>query len=201
MRNRVQVITCTIIYLLILVGCSSKQEALKAEAEAFCRMHDKERWEETRANNPSKTGIDLVVSETRRAVKSDAFLEVFNKLATQGYEDYYQALQSEISNLLGEPWHCDAAKNFYDLEWKLVGVDRAGPEVTAQVLENRAVVIGGKEYAADDTDTIRQALEAEAGGQKYQLLLRLPDGVADDDLQQYVEPFIKVGVDEFTVLD
>lgn len=164
-------------------------------------MHDQDHWEAVRANNPSKKGIELVVSETRKVVKNEAFLEVFNKLATEGYEDYYQALLSEISMLLGQPWQCDAAKKFYALEWKLAGVERTGPEVIAQILDNGNVVIGGKEYAPEDVNSIQQSLEVESGGQKYQLLIRLPTNVADGDLQKYVAPFIKVGVDEFTVLD
>ena len=126
---------------------------------------------------------------------------VFEKLAKEGYDDYYQALQVEISEMLGEPWHCEAAKQFYTIEWKLVGVDREGPEVVAQVLERGAIVIGGTEYAAEDVKGIKQALEAEAGGQTYQLLLRIPDGIPDDELPRLVAPFVDVGVDQFTVLD
>lgn len=184
---------------LMLGACSSKQSALEAETEAFCAIHEKEHWE-PKVGEGLQNGFDFIAAETRKVVQSEAFMSVFKKLAEEGYDDYYQALQVEISKMLGKPWHCESAKKFYTVEWKRVSDDKIKKEVVVEILRGGALVIAGTEYVAENVDDIRKALQIAANGDKYQVLLKLPENTSEDELNKYLNPFREMGITELSVL-
>lgn len=199
MNAHVQAFLFVVVHLLLLVACSSKEITLEEEAEAFCQIHEKEHWQAI-GGEKAENGFKLIAAETRRVVKSEAFMGVFEKLAKEGYDDYYQALQVEISEMLGQPWHCEAAKKFYTVKWTRVGDDADKKEVAVEILRGGALVIADTEYAASDVDGIRKALQDAANGEEYRLLLTLPEGTSKDELSKYLDPFRALGISELSVL-
>lgn len=197
--RRIHVAVWAAIHLLLLVACSSKQSTLEEEVEAFCQIHEKEHWQSI-GGETAENGFKLIAAETRRVVKSEAFMGVFEKLAKEGYDDYYQALQTGISEMLGQPWHCEAAKRFYTIQWKRVGEKEYKREVVVEVLTNGALVIGASEFAATDLENIKKALEDASSGESYRLLVKLPQDASEDSLNEYLEPFHALKIDELSVL-
>lgn len=199
MNAHVQAFLFVVVHLLLLVACSSKEITLEEEAEAFCQIHEKEHWQAI-GGETAENGFKLIAAETRRVVKSEAFMGVFEKLAKEGYDDYYQALQVEISEMLGEPWHCEAAKRFYTIQWKRVGEKEYKSEVVVEVLPEGALVIGASEFEATDLEKIRKALQDASNGESYRLMVKLPEGASEDDLNKYLEPFYALEIEELSVL-
>jgi len=192
-----------LIFVVVLVSaCSSSlQQQYKDEAKAICGLYEPERWK----NKEGSSVLDNFAKlngEIRKAVKSEAFVEVFDRLSKTGYEDFYKALQPEVSRLIGEEWKCENAKNFYAIKWgrKVESTQSAvETDVVITVLDKSVLNIEDKKINYLDTNAMKSALQ-EIAASKRKIILKVPESHTKQELDKLLDPFKEVGVKKIRVV-
>jgi len=183
------------IFFLQSACASNQQEVYKHEAEVFCNLHQPERWK-SRSEYTVLENFEHLNKEIKKNIHSKAFLAIFDKLATQEYDNFYETIRPEISQLIGQEWQCDAAKIFYAIKWQKVDNTKDKNEITITVLNNGEFQIQQSRYKPSEIQAIRLAIKPETN----KILFKVPQNTSSEILNQYLEPLRKIGVKNLSIL-
>jgi hypothetical protein len=186
--------------LLAPLACASNQEIYINEAQAFCEIHNPEQWKD-RVNYSAQENFDYLSERIRSVVKSEGFLQIFDKLSQQGYADFYRAIQPQISRLVGEEWQCEHAKSFYALQWVRQGETSGSEKVTIIAITGKGTVeINGKIFPTSEDAVYKAELAAVAKTKDSKILLKVPAGTDSKRLEQFLKPMRELKIKKLSVL-
>lgn len=187
-----------ILLLGLLSSCSNRVTEYRADADTFCKLHSLEQWK-SRKGYTALENMGYLASKIRTSIKTDKFLEIFDRLSRDGYEDFYSALQPEISKLIGEEWNCEDARKFYSIEWKRTDVNLDNYTINVTALNDTTLEIGKKKYKITDNQGISSAIKSESKGHDYKIILIVPIGTSNSKINEYLEPFRYMGLKSLSV--
>ena len=188
-----------VIVLLTQSACASDLDIYRQEADAFCNLHHPDKWQ-SRSGYSALENLEHLNAQIRSVIQSDEFLAVFERLAAQGYDDFYAAIQPEISKLIEREWRCEAAKEFYAIQWQRAEADNEQVVVPISVLADGRFQIGNSSFESSDIEGIGDAIRAASKGQVYKVLLKVPKNTTDEKLRDYFEPLRQLGVRKISLI-
>ena len=94
------------------------------------------------------------------------------------------------------------AKIFYSGSWQRVDSQEQEPLVYIVLTNDKQYKINNSIYRLSDVDGIKKAIEFEAGGESYaiELSIPIPNSIDTDQLNPYLVPVRKIGVEKLSVL-
>ncbi len=187
-----------LVVLLMQSACASDLDVYRQEAEAFCELHSPDKWQ-SRSDYSALENLEYLNAQITTVIKSEEFLDIFERLAAQGYDNFYATIQPEISSLIQQEWHCEAAKEFYGVQWQRADTGNGQVVVPVTVLSDGAFEVGDARFESSDIRGMGDAIHAASKGQAYKVLLKVPENTTDDRLRNYFEPFRQLGVRKISV--
>jgi hypothetical protein len=184
--------------LSLTSACTAQTSQLEQEAQAFCDLHNPTYWQD-REGYTATENIDHMASLIRDTITHRAFLEIFNRLANQKYENLYTSIKPEISRLLGHEWSCVNAEQFYTIKWQRIN----------QGNQLEIPIIGGSDYLLidntklqlDDIEGIKQEIQKIAKNRPYIVNLYINSEHTTQDINQYLAPLSQAGVERVTLIE
>jgi len=180
-------------------ACASNKAVYEREAQAFCSLHHPNQWK-SRSEFTALENFEYLNKKIKSNINSKAFLDIFDKLAAQSYNNFYHAIRPEISKLVGHEWHCDAAKEFYTLNWEQVDTAKDNNEIIITVLESGEFQIKHSRYKLSDIEDIRHAITFKSKGKDQKILFKVPKKTSDKMLNLYLEPLRQIGIKYLTIV-
>lgn len=180
-------------------ACASQQNVYRQEADAFCKLHNPEIWNK-RKQYTALENLDYLNSQIKKTVKSAEFLAIFDNLAKTGYKDFYKAIKPKISELIGEPWQCQYAKEFYALSWVRKG-DRASnvKPLIIMIKKNGQIELEGKIYPDSSDSSYFQKLKMIVASKSNTIVIKMPAKTPQSKLTEYIKPFRDLAVKHLSV--
>ncbi len=189
-----------LLVLLLQISCGQNQASLTQQADSLCAIYAPGQLKVTEDMNLLDT-FNYVNERIRKEINSDEFRAIFKKLAEEGNRDFYGALEKEVSELLGEKWHCEQAKMFYSVTWQRVDGGNEEYLVPIMVIEEKYYVINDSKYIFSDLENIKNAINSKAKDKEFKIELTIPVSTNEEQLNQYLEPFRKLGIKRLSVLE
>jgi hypothetical protein len=195
---------------ILVVGCSSKTETYKKEAEAFCNVHNPENWRDYKNTGSYFEFQDELVKRISKVVVSEEFRNIFKKLSEDDSRpDAYSFYKTEIEKLTGEEWNCPYAKDFYSVEWKSEHITPGQPtsaasdgeteELVIRLEQNGDYIINSEKVAAQDSEKIDQLLK-EFLNKNPKVKIITADGVSKEQLLEAMDKLSHLGVTHVSIV-
>lgn len=187
-------------FFFIPYGCAKTQSQVEKDADEFCAIHSQATWK-SREHYTALENMNFLNTQIKEKIKSQAFLAIFSRLENQGYTDFYAAIQPEISKLIGKPWKCPDAEQFYHLSWVKKDQDSiATQETIITIQKNSAVVFDGVTYSNSADTSYLTKLKSTLQVQTRTVLLKVPTGTTKELLNEYLKPFREMGIKHLSVV-
>jgi hypothetical protein len=194
----------------LIIGCSSKANTYKQEAEAFCNVQNPENWLDYKNTGSYFDFQDELVKRISKVVVSEEFRDIFKKLSEDDSRpDAYTFYKTEIEKLTGEEWNCPYAKDFYSVEWKSEHITPGQPtsaasddeteELVIRLEQNGDYIINSEKVAAQDSEKIDQLLK-EFLNKKSKVKIITADGVSKEQLLEAMGKLSHLGVTNVTIV-
>lgn len=184
----------------VTVACASKQEAHRQAADQFCELHNPEHWA-IRADYTALENLNQLSQQIKEHIKDPELLAIFERLAQQGYSDFYQAIQPEISQLIGQPWHCEYAKAFYAIEWNRQGVDTSNDSAVELIFEETGRIdFNGTVYPHCRDSIFINTIKVATANKISRLILKVPTATDDKVISNCLAAFESIGIQQVSVL-
>lgn len=187
-----------VLFVVLATACSSSmQQQYQQEADAFCALYAPERWSNTQ-DKSALNNLSLLNQQIREVIKSDAFLDIFERLSKTDYTDFYAAIQPEISQLTGKQWQCEDARNFYAIEWEKEGTSDTGKNIIYTLSADGVLQIGDKNISYTDVMAVKAEL-LKNKNEKGKVIVKVPEGFSEQALSQLLVPFREAGIMKLSI--
>ena len=211
MRNNYNFLSFLFVSLLI-IGCSSKTDTFKQEAQAFCELHAPENWRDYKNTGLYSDFQDELVKRISKVVVSEEFRNIFKELSESPYSpdlNVYDFYKVRISKLIEQEWDCPNAKVFYPVEWRrepstpgqanLDGVDNDNAKLVIRLEQNGDYIINSETVAARNTEKIDRLLR-ELTNKKPKVMVITADGVSKEQLLEAMQKLGQLGVVNLSIV-
>jgi len=199
-KQNIVSLTCTFLLLsLTTLACSSNVQQYRKEAADYCALFKPENWQGSKQTSALKQFNDLSI-KTRQVIKSKAFLAIFDDLAKTGYTDFYTAIQPKISKLIGNPWHCEDAKNFSAIKWAKKSSVTSTGKITFSITKDGFFLAGNNRIRYTDAESIKKVLGYVVHDKSQKVILKVPENFSDKELKKVFRPFQEIGIKHLLVV-
>lgn len=97
---------------------STSTESYKSEANALCDAYNPATWKvDFQKLSPSQKA-EMLVEKIKSAIHSDKMKKIFQTLSHDRSESAYTNFTKSVSGLIGEPYKCDAMKDYFSVSFK-----------------------------------------------------------------------------------